>query len=746
MIESIKLANVATYGAMPEVMEGLSQFNYIYGPNGSGKTTISRVIANTESYPDCSVRWKGNLPLQEMVYNYDFVERNFTQAKELKGVFTLGEAQIETREKIAAIKKELDGLSGKNSDLRKTLEGAEGKSGKKAELTELESDFRNRVWELKKKYDSSFSLAFEGLRNSSEKFRERFIKEHSSNKADLLSLDELKDKAQSIFKENPVSEVLIPVPSGKALFDIVSSRLFSKPIIGKTDVDIAAMIKRLGNSDWVKTGRKYFENSDGICPFCQQPTSISFSQSLAEYFDETYMREMDELESLTSSFEIEYANLADVLNTIRANPSRFLDVERFSVVVDLFLSKCLANRQKLQEKRVEPSRIITFEPMQEFLDTVIEQIVVANMKIDEHNYLVDNFASEKKLLTSQVWRYLLEEGKNDLSRYVSSTKALEKAISGITARISQNDIEIQILEQQVRTLEKKITSIQPTIDGINALLKQFGFTSFLLRKAPNGNSYQLIRSNGSEAKSTLSEGEKSFVCFLYFYYLLKGSESESGTATDRIVVFDDPVSSLDCEVLFIVSSLIKGLFDEVREAHSQIKQVFILTHNVYFHKEITFNVKRNKDKTLNEETFWTVQKTDQGTKIKKWKENTIRTSYELLWAEVRCEHKSSLTIQNTLRRILENYFKILGGISPDDICNKFTGRDRVICKSLFSWVNDGSHFIQDDLFVAIDDGQIDSYLEVFRKIFEVSGHPAHYEMMMGSAKENVAEQTQAASF
>ena len=60
----------------------------------------------------------------------------------------------------------------------------------------------------------------------------------------------------------------------------------------------------------------------------------------------------------------------------------------------------------------------------------------------------------------------------------------------------------------------------------------------------------------------MSEGEKTFVTFLYFYHLLKGSESDSGMTTDRIVVFDDPVSSLDSDVLFIVSRLCQVDFRE----------------------------------------------------------------------------------------------------------------------------------------------------------------------------------------
>lgn len=733
MIENIRIANVATYGTTPEVLDELSQFNFIYGTNGSGKTTISRIISDAASYPDCHVQWKGNTSLQAMVYNHDFIERNFTQTRELKGIFTLGESQIETIEQIAAHKKEIDEITKKNNSLQETLEGKDRNGGKKAELATIELEFKSRVWELKKKYEGDFAAAFEGLRNNTEKFRDRFIQEYSNNKASLFSLEELKKKAQSIFGSNPIQESFVPVPEGAFLIDVESSKILAKPIIGKTDVDIAAMIQKLGNSDWVKTGKEYYEVNDGICPFCQQPTPASFAQSLTEYFDETFLRDTKELDELCQNYEIEYTKIANILESINIVPSRFLEIERFATAVELLNSKWLVNRQKLKEKKTEPSRILGLEPLQEFFDSVVDLIEAANKKIAEHNTLVVNLVAEKKLLTSQVWRLILEEAKSDLSSYLAKTNGLKKAISGLDAQILKNNAEKKTTEEVVRNLEKNTTSIKPTIVGINLLLEQFGFNSFTLRKAPNSNSYQLLRPDGSEAKATLSEGEKSFVCFLYFYYLLKGSDSESGTTADRIVVFDDPVSSLDSDILFIVSSLIKGLFDEVRNKIGHIKQIFVFTHNVYFHKEITFNSKRRNNQAMKEETFWIVRKTDQGTKVLKCTENTIKTSYDLLWAEVRCEHKSPLTIQNTLRRIFENYFKILGGIDTDDICNMFSGPEKLICNSLFSWVNDGSHFAQDDLYVSIDSSQVDMYLTVFRMIFEKSNHCAHYRMMMGDA-------------
>ena len=201
---------------------------------------------------------------------------------------------------------------------------------------------------------------------------------------------------------------------------------------------------------------------------------------------------------------------------------------------------------------------------------------------------------------------------------------------------------------------------------------------------------------------------------------------------DDLVAFDDPVSSLDSDVLFIVSNLIKGVFDEVRNGVGHIKQVFVLTHNVYFHKEITFSPQRG-DGVKGEETFWVVRKHDQFSTIQKCTSNPIKTSYDLLWAEVRTPNKSNLTIQNTLRRILENYFKILGNLDSDDICAKFDGKEKLICKSLFSWVNDGSHSALDDLYISIDSGTVENYLKVFRNIFERTEHDAHYKMMMGSA-------------
>jgi wobble nucleotide-excising tRNase len=728
MIEAITIANVATYAS--EILSGLSQFNFLFGSNGTGKTTISRVIADENKFPTCHVTWKAGTKLQPLVYNHDFVDRNFHQLSELKGVFTLGEKQKDTLAKIADAKTELNELTAKIENLTQGLHGVDGNGGKKGDLAALEARLKEKCWAQKQKYDAKLQGGFEGCRGSSEKFKSKVLQELTVNKAALLTLPELEKKAESVFGPTPTVEASVPTVDAAKLLEHEANSILKKRVIGKEDVNIAAMIKKIGNSDWVREGRRFYDVNEGICPFCQQSTSEAFAQSLNEYFDETFVADSKAIDDLATNYASESSRIQLQLSSIIASASKFLDVEKIKTEKELLDAKITLNNQLIAGKKKEASRVVELESLSDVFATIKTLIDTANTQVAAHNKMIANLATERTALTAQVWKFVLEELKGDLAEFKTTKDSLDKAISAMQTNITTATADRATKEAEIRDLEKQTTSIQPTIDAINSLLSSFGFQGFKLAKAASGNSYKLVRSDGSDAKATLSEGEKTFVTFLYFYHLLKGSNSDSGMTTDRIVVFDDPVSSLDSDVLFIVGSLIKGLFDEVRAGAGHVKQIFVLTHNVYFHKEVTFNPDRRKF-AMSEETFWVVRKSDLVSKVEKHNTNPIKTSYELLWSEVRRADRSNLTIQNTLRRILENYFKILGGVNPDKICGLFEDKERFICKSLFSWVNDGSHFANDDLYVSTDGLMVDSYLKVFRAIFDKSDHSAHYKMMMG---------------
>ncbi|HHW6700622.1 TPA: AAA family ATPase, partial [Staphylococcus aureus] len=140
-------------------------------------------------------------------------------------------------------------------------------------------------------------------------------------------------------------------------------------------------------------------------------------------------------------------------------------------------------------------------------------------------------------------------------------------------------------------------------------------------------------------------------------------------------------------------------------------------------------------KKLNDETFWIVRKTNNISHIDEYDENPIKNSYELLWKELK-ENPNSITTPNIMRRILENYFKFFGSIDIDEIIEKFPEEEKLVCKTLLSWVNDGSHHINDDLYVDTNQEGTQNYINVFERIFKNSLHESHYNMMMGEYEIN----------
>lgn len=109
----------------------------------------------------------------------------------------------------------------------------------------------------------------------------------------------------------------------------------------------------------------------------------------------------------------------------------------------------------------------------------------------------------------------------------------------------------------------------------------------------------LNTTNTNPIFDSLSEGEKNFIAFLYFFQLCIGTDDlQRNGSKKKIIVIDDPVSSLDSQALFIVSTLIHSLIQRKADDNKPIRmllkneniaQVFILTHNIYFYKEVTFD-------------------------------------------------------------------------------------------------------------------------------------------------------------
>lgn len=273
--------------------------------------------------------------------------------------------------------------------------------------------------------------------------------------------------------------------------------------------------------------------------------------------------------------------------------------------------------------------------------------------------------------------------------------------------------------------EKELTSVLPTIDRINRMLEQSHLTGFSIQPSPAyPNYYQIQREDGSFVNDTLSEGEANFIAFLYFYQLAVGNNLDFDIGSQRVLVIDDPMSSMDSDVMMIVSTMMREI------AGQGIEQMFVLTHNVEFLKQVAPRQRRN------DVHYWRLVK-DAGISkaLDCGHDKPVRSGYELLWEELREERDKmdSTRLQNLMRSIIETYFVKFGDYNKRKL---FEGRymatpdDRTATQAFCKWLDDGSHGPIDDLYAADPLMTNRHYMEEFKRFFALMGQGGHYNMMM----------------
>lgn len=738
MIKTIKMKNCATYSSDGAVVENCQKVNFFYGPNGCGKSTISNFLSNSVApqYRDCEIVWENNAVLDIVVYNREFRDKNFKE--NIAGVFTLGQATIKDIEALEKLKEQRVKKQEDYSTRKNTLQS------KNDEEQKCKNDFRDIVWErILKQNESDFQEAFSGFRGKKERFCDEVIRRYQISHSSTETKEALLSRAKTLFARKPEKCATISFSLDDLVAQITEIEVlfvWGKVVVGNKDLPIGRLIEALDNADWVNQGREYLHD-DGICPFCQQQTIYNeLRNQIDAFFSGEYEQDVNQIKSSIKQYNTLTEELLRRLNALRKGlssyPAAQIDAEKLSSAAELLEGYFAKNKAEMLVKEKEPGRTISLTETSQAIETIQQMIVVGNSVIAKHNAMVDNYTAEKNILVSAIWTFLLYENEALISGYLNSLSNFTKAKKGIQTGIDICKQQLDELDNKIIKMGKNITSVQPAVDEINRSLKSYGFTNFKIVPSPvQANAYQIQRMDGSLASNTLSEGEETFISFLYFLQFAKGSVDISKVSSRKVLVLDDPICSLDSTVLYIVSSLVKGLIKDVRDGNSDVDQIFVLTHNVFFHKETAFIDRRTE--ICNDIHYWTISKDNNISTIRPHERNNpIKSSYELLWQELKEGSSTSLvTTQNIMRRILENYFSMLGKIKDDVIVDSFaTIEEKMICRSLLSWINDGSHSIPDDLYIDSYTDSIDRYKQIFREVFVKMGHEAHYKMMMGETE------------
>jgi wobble nucleotide-excising tRNase len=754
MISSLNIKGVATYDPINGVpISELKKVNFFFGFNGSGKSTIANYLRNLSLDPSlqnayfsqCSNVGYNSANHQLLIFNEDFIEENFKRNQELKGVFTLNQSNATIDQQITDEENNIASYELIKRKYQSKIEALERDKNSKG------NTLLNNCWNERASFAtlSKISLAHSG---SKPNFLLEIRNSIPAPSTQIPTLQSLTDTYQSLY-ERDLKNVNANI-NGKSYLvirriEIQLEILLQEIIVGNEEVDIAGLINSLNSRSWVELGLTYLEKSGDVCPFCQNQTiDENLKEQFNKFFDETYKRKVGLIENLKQSYRQKadefIAEVTSIQNVF--NPDNL--VSNIIIALNQHFNRAIEIIEDKLTHTNERRSITSISTLKSELSEIIKAI-------KDNNQLYDDSATNKEKLLENIWLYIADKCQQTISEYDQRVIQYVRLNSLAVHLRDKYAAQISTAKQKIETLRGQTVNTKDAVDKINLILRNSGFEGFEIdekEKTNNISRYYLKRPNTVSTTSvfqTLSEGEKNFIAFLYFYQSCLGTDDLLNNGSKKkIIVIDDPVSSLDSQSMFIVSTLIHSLI--LRKANdnrpnrmllknNDIAQVFVLTHNFYFYKEVSFN----KRPLCTDWWHYRIIKVNNQTKISGGYDKTINDDYTLLWNSIKelknnLPHNSTqnVLIANSMRRIIESYVSFIGygNDSWAALLNDSIADPAYYIKSSFiSTINDESHKVAalDSIYYQkIINEQPQVLFDVFKSIFKSIGKE-HYEMMMG---------------
>lgn len=725
----LRIRGVRSYAPDRDICFDLSsKVTLIYGQNGSGKSTISGYFYDSQAdkYRHCAFESPHISHFQ--VFNQEYIDSKFARSDYQPGIFTLSEANQESQDKIKSNNKERAKLSDSIDKLIEEI--AQKKGMKETVIDSCAKDIFNRTVNDRK----SLSVFLDGAKIK-RSFYERMVATPLSNVR--TTTEELVDKWRILSQSEGkfVAEIHLP-PINPLTED--TKKLMQEPIMPASSTQFSALIQKIGNADWVRQGQHYIH--DDICPFCQQSFDIAaFSRELTQMFDESYQTSLGTLSQAAERLAQDCDSLAEFERRVATHSF----VDEGSQILSLVKAVNKGFQillQQLLNKIKEPSLKVQPESLQEPLFLLQNEVDAFNTRVRDNNRLAENFTQEKQSLYADVMAHLrgiCEEF------FIERDRQLGELQNEINSRLRDGGIleaNKKQLDDETNALTGQLSDIQPTIDSINTNLRLLGITGFeIICHDAEMKLYRLRRGSEpekSEVFKSLSEGEKTMVSFLYFIESCSGSLiPETIHPENKLIVIDDPISSLSHNYIYEVAALIKRKIIKSGAA----RHVVILTHNMFFFQEVLLNSGRlqdNREAPVN----WSllrIIKSDYSSCVK-LSMHEMLNEYQALWQtlkDVRDGKTQPVVLFNTMRNILEYYFSFACKTEKlkealESLASEHS--DAGEYDSFYRAINRHSHSDGRNLFST---GVIDKerYLSMFRKVFTQTDDDDHYLAMMGES-------------
>ena len=564
-------------------LPNFQQFNLIYGFNGTGKTTLSRIFASLEAgvlrpelSPSCEfsielsdadeIRANHQLNLLKgrlLVFNTDFIEANFRwKDGTANPIFYLGKEQTRLVQQLEAVRSSVSQLTGRAAEAERwRTSSSRTFIGYKRDLArQMEQSLG-----LQRGYDAS-NLASD-LTGKSYNKTQRLM---ASRVAELISAI---GQTQPEPKIHRIKTVSLPL---RALAKT------TRTLIATTVGAMATEHLRSHASmlPWIKQGFDYHKlHRLDTCLFCNDRLSADRIAELEAIFDDSFRQLSTRIIDTKTTLETVLSALESPAIPSKSEFNRDLQGRYVGIAENLAstitrIASCIKfNLMALNEKETSSTkalvgdRLPSLKKMEHLENKYARNLMDMDKLIASHNRAFELFDEARERSREILRLHFLSENE---ARY----RELENDLSSANADADKVQNEMEFLNGEITRLLNQVKEHGPAADRINLLLKSYlGHSELVIEAIEEG--YQLKR-RGQEVLYQLSEGEKTATALCYFLSLL---EADGRSLNNLIVVIDDPISSLDTRALNFAFNLIRGAIGDAG-------QVIILTHNINFMNEV----------------------------------------------------------------------------------------------------------------------------------------------------------------
>ncbi len=670
------------------------RFNIIYGSNGSGKTTVSRLFQHLatgvcEPFPDLKYALESeNGTLTEMdsgkisirVFNADYVRSNIGEIEgELNPIFIIGKDQKELQAELAVNEKELQTRKNKIISLTEKLADQEKSRGK--EFTSIASQI---------------GLATKGL--TSRTYRKpqaesAYAKLKEFKEFKVFSEEEL--SGLTITTEQKKLESIDVIALGSIEADIANLSAESDKLLTATieSVVITRLKKHPEISKWVEGGIA-IHTPEGACEFCGNIVKEDRLKALAAHFNDADQSLKEQLKHLFSNYEKTVQSLQGLSMALKIQLFDELqqDFESCSASVlqeQKEIARALTAGKKLVEQKLGSRTEVMAFSVDLGTTGLHEAVVATNQVLKKHNEKSTSFEQASTAATGQIEQHYLSTIKTEIDKYDAELEKLRKEENEVRDSNTETG-QLSLPELQVEIMRKRglIANTQKAAEELTRKLEIF-LGRKELRFDPEGEGYRIYRN--TVAAQGLSEGEKTAIAFVYFSVQLGDKYFDKNKG---IIVVDDPISSMDASSTYQAFAFLK-------EAAKDAKQVFLLTHNFDFLKLLLNWIK--KAESRDQGYFMLRAKAVRGgvrkTQIEPMDKALTKngSEYVFLFKQVRdypCDGtiENAYPMPNIIRKVLEQFLEFMCP-TADTTYHKLQNLnfDPVKKTALNKYANDFSH-------------------------------------------------------